>query len=276
MILLFIRQFKRQALFYSIFLILLAWCKTYGQDVTIDMIKEAYAQFEFTKVITLADQALTTDPTPSEEDRVQIYTYLAYAYIELGENDKAKENFEEALTLDPTLTLDPVFVSPKIIAIFSEVKASVEASKEEIEEEPEQLIPPIFEKDKRFGAAWRSLVLPGWGQLYKGQKKKAIAIFALQTISIGATLYSHFKMEQAHDEYLKARDPDTIESRYDRYNSYSKMRNYLVVVTAAVWMYSHIDAAVSQPIQEISEEKGTSLIPRITPTSFTLTYSVTF
>ncbi|UCE18063.1 MAG: tetratricopeptide repeat protein [Gemmatimonadota bacterium] len=275
----FSRQFNNRVLILPIFLMIVIWCPVHCQEETresIDKIIEAYTQFQFTDVITLAHQALTTDPPPSEEIRVQIYTYLGFAYTALGENDKAKENFEEALTLDPSLTLDPIYVSPKIIAIFSEAKAAVETSQEKIEREPVQPFPISITKDKRSGGAWRSLLVPGWGQLYKGQKQKALAIFTVHTINLGATLYLHLKMEDAHDEYRRARDPVTIEATYDRYNSYHKKRNYLLIFTALVWISSHIDAAVSQPKSDVSDGKSTSFIPEITPTSFNLTCSIRF
>jgi LysM repeat protein len=49
--------------------------------------------------------------------------FLAYAYIALDERERAKESFRQALSVDPTLDLDPVYVSPKIIEIFREAKA---------------------------------------------------------------------------------------------------------------------------------------------------------
>jgi len=49
--------------------------------------------------------------------------FLAYAYIALHEHERAKESFRQALSIDPTLDLDPVYVSPKIIEIFRETQA---------------------------------------------------------------------------------------------------------------------------------------------------------
>lgn len=271
---------NKRVLVLTIFVMISASCYCSCQEgtiVSIDNIKEAYAQFRFTEVITLATQALTSDPSPSGEERVQIYTYLAYTYIALGENDKGKESFEKALAVDSSLTLDPTFVSPKIIAIFNEVKTAYDTREEEAAQEPVLFPTPPLGAQKRFGGAWRSLLLPGWGQLYKGHKKKAIAIFAVQTVNVGTTVYAHFKMKQAHDDYQQARDPETIESSYDRYNSYYKTRNYFFILTAAVWIYAHIDAAVSQPSFDVSvEEKGVLWIPIIKPTSCFLTCSIRF
>ena len=265
-----------------ILVVTFAWGRNHVQNETgysIEKIKEAYSQFLFTEVVTLAADALTHDPPPPEEERVEIHTYLAFAYIALGETEKAKESFEAALRLNPNLTLDPVYVSPKIIAIFNEVKSTIETLKESKEEEPLQPAHPIPKEDKRFGGAWRSLVLPGWGQLYKGQKRKAMIIFGIQTITISTSLYAHFRMEEAHDEYIRTQDPELIESKYDRYNSFYKLRNYFLLCTAATWLYSHIDAAVSQPSSEgegDTMKKNILWIPTVREDSFSLCCTIHF
>lgn len=272
-------KLKRAVLLLPIFLVLFAWGKTQAQreeGPSIDRIKEAYNRFHFPEVVSLATQALQVEPPPSSEARVEIYTYLAFAQIALGKNEEARGAFQAALELDPTLTLDPVLVSPKIIAIFNEVRSALEAKKEKETLRP-ILQPP--QEDRRLGGAWRSLLLPGWGQLYKGQKRKAIVIFAVQTINISTLLYAHFKMDRAHDEYLQATDPDLIESTYDRYNSYHKLRNSFLLLTGGVWIYSHIDAALIQPASEKgrgAEPEASSLMPAVTSDSFYLTFTVRF
>lgn len=52
------------------------------------------------------------------------HRFLAYAYVALNERNKAKDSFREALKVDPEMRLDPVYVSPKIIEVFEEVKGS--------------------------------------------------------------------------------------------------------------------------------------------------------
>jgi len=50
------------------------------------------------------------------------HRFLAYSYVALNERNKAKDSFREALKVDPEMRLDPVYVSPKIIDVFEEVK----------------------------------------------------------------------------------------------------------------------------------------------------------
>ncbi len=57
-----------------------------------------------------------------KDDISKAHRFLAYCYVALNEREKAKDSFHKALRVDPDLTLDPVYVSPKIIEVFEEVK----------------------------------------------------------------------------------------------------------------------------------------------------------
>jgi len=244
-------------------------------------IQTAYNQFRYEEVVELAMEALNTVPPPSPRTRIDIYTYLAYSYIALGKTDEARQQFRDALTIDPELTLDPVYVSPKIIAVFEEVKDAYEKTNEPEGVPPEQveLISEINALTLRKEGAWRSLLLPGWGQFHKGQKRRATIFFAAHAINIGALIYTHLQTENAHDEYLNAREPSTIESEYDRYNRFYKARTYCILSTAAVWLASHIDAALSPPLSEgdvQKEDRAGTISPMIGPDSFGVTYTLHF
>ncbi len=211
-------------------------------------IQQAYDQFKYDEVIFLSRQALNAVPPPVQTEQVQIYMYLAYAHISLGQKQEAQKDFEMALDLDPNLKLDPIYVSPKIISIFEEVKNASAA--EGIEQRKLISESMLFKKTLQSNAAWRSLILPGWGQFYKGQRAKGITVLAAHTLNVGTLVFAHLRMQQAHDDYLKARDLPTIESTYDRYNKFYKLRKYFALSTAAVWLYAHLDAALTDPSPE--------------------------
>jgi tetratricopeptide (TPR) repeat protein len=135
-------------------------------DSGVEAIKAAYSQFRYAEVISLSLQSLAATPPPSKAEKVEIYTYLAFARVSLGQNEAARKDFEAALGFDPKLTLDPVYVSPKIIDLFNEVRLQLQAQ-QPAEDTGLDREPGSY--DMRAGAAWRSLVLPGWGQWYKKQ-----------------------------------------------------------------------------------------------------------
>lgn len=275
-----IRKIQFVIFHLTVHFMVLSSVQVIGQEETgspLEKIKEAYNRFNYTEVVSLSLKTLETAPPPSRQEQVEIYTYMAFAHVALGKRDEAIQNFESALELDPTLTLDPIYVSPKIIALFEEVKLARETEGEEQIKYPQ--IPTTLERDMRSGGAWRSLVLPGWGQLYKGHKRKAIAIFVVQALNVSTLVYAHFKTEKTHDEYLQARMPDDIESKYNRYNTFYKLRTYVVLSTAAVWLYSHIDAALTSPALETTNqtnERTHSLTPMISDESIKIALIIRF
>ena len=58
----------------------------------------------------------------SPRELVTLHTYLGYIEFALGKSDSAKVQFGAALSLNPEIKMDPVYTSPKIIALFEEVK----------------------------------------------------------------------------------------------------------------------------------------------------------
>jgi len=140
------------------------------------------------------------------------------------------------------LQLNKLYVSPKIINFFEKIKAEVR------DETPEQgnFVRYIIVKDKRLEAAKRSLVFPGWGQIYKGEKKKGMVLAAAWTISLGSLLFTHLAQGKAHQDYLDARNPDDIESNYQRYDDLYRARNSIAIFSIGIWLYAHIDAALKK------------------------------
>jgi LysM repeat protein len=59
-----------------------------------------------------------------EDDVCKSYRFLAYCHITLGERDLGKRAFEQALTIYPSLKLDPTYTSPKILKVFEEVQGA--------------------------------------------------------------------------------------------------------------------------------------------------------
>lgn len=53
------------------------------------------------------------------------YEYRARLYFNLGNPDKATENFRSLITLDPEHTLDQALISPKVVELFRRVKAQM-------------------------------------------------------------------------------------------------------------------------------------------------------
>jgi hypothetical protein len=104
--------------------------------------------------------------------------------------------------------------------------------------------PYIPQYTTRYGAAgfFRSALLPGWGQLYKGSRTKGVCIIGGEALLIGGIVAteslraSYIKMiNETHSaEQIRAysRDADTMEN----------FRNVCITAAAALYLYNLIDA----------------------------------
>lgn len=113
----------------------------------------------------------------------------------------------------------------------------------------------------RFKAAFRSLVIPGWGQMYSGQKLRG----AIYTFSAAASLVTlaivdrHFRdrrddFNRANSVYQKARSIEEkarlktgVESAQQKAYDAETTRNIALGVAAAIWGLNIIDAAAFFP-----------------------------
>jgi hypothetical protein len=95
------------------------------------------------------------------------------------------------------------------------------------------------------GAMVRSILFPGWGQLYNGKWFKALLVFGLEAGFIGAAVYLN---QKAHD------DQDTAENRA----FYADQRNTNYWRTGVVILLSMLDAYVDAHLSDFDESPDLS------------------
>ena len=89
-------------------------------------------------------------------------------------------------------------------------------------------------------AALRSLILPGWGQFFNGQKTKGYILGAIALSCAGASIVTYQLALKDWDDYEKKGIPD--DPLYDNYKSKVITTNFLIGVSAAAWLYAVLDA----------------------------------
>lgn len=251
-----------------------ATSQTPSQKLIKEIVKE-YNAFNYQQAEQKAEQALLNYHQFTTNELVELHKYLALIYFARGKTDESQKQFKTALSVNPGLVLSSLYVSPKIIEFFNKVKAEV---KSETRTSEDLTTKYILVKDKRFGASLRSLAVPGWGHIYKGEKNKGIALISLWTAGLSGLLVTHLEYNKAFQAYKDAEEPDDIESTYSRCNSYYKARNSIAVFTVALWLYAHIDAALKKeksPGFSIRNE-GNFIIPHIDDDKIILTCSWQF
>lgn len=113
----------------------------------------------------------------------------------------------------------------------------------------------------RFKAAFRSLVIPGWGQMYTKQKFRGVLYTSATVLSLVSLWVTENDFQNKKDDYnailgeyeearsidgkraIRSRLDDAQEEAYDA----ETVRNIAFGVTAFIWAFNVIDAVVFFP-----------------------------
>lgn len=238
-------------------------CFSFAQDspaVIADKIKQNYNQLNYNDAEKEAVAAIKNYRMFSPDQLVQIHQILGLIYFSQNKPSQARLQFEEALSLNADLKLDPLFVSPKIVEFFENVKREWALHQNEQKPQP-GTVRYIVLQDPRPSAAIRSMVLPGWGQMYKGQTRRGLIFSSLWGVGVLGTVLAHIARNNAEDDYLAETDPTKIDSRFSTFNNYHKLRNSFFVFSVGVWLVSYLDAVLTRNEKKEVGEKSFSIAP---------------
>lgn len=102
-------------------------------------------------------------------------------------------------------------------------------------------------------ALCRSIV-PGMGQLYKGQKAKGYAIIGGEVVFIGTAIVSQI-YKHRYDKRVDRQEPN-VDSWRSKSRSWRQMRNLGIGLACGLYVYNLIDAAVSKSPRRLKVSAG--------------------
>ena len=255
-------SFSRTKIIFSVLLILVintapALVAQEKQAPIIAKIYSALRDANYPLAVSRTDSALANYYRFAPAELAKIHTLRALLYDYSGNKAEVSRQFQLALELDPSVELDPLFFSPQLQKLLQDLKTQLSKAGPSKQPQNNDLGQPqiryLTVADPRIAAAKRSLVLPGWGQFYKGHKRRGY-LFAGGTAGLAvATLTVHLLRQRAERDYLAAKDANTIQTRYDTFNRYHKLRQNLALITGLVWMGNFIDALFSTTPQQLQK-----------------------
>lgn len=136
-----------------------------------------------------------------------------------------------------------------------------------------------FELTRAYNAKATAMsIVPGWGQIYKGQTTKGCVIIGLEAVSVAGIILGEHKRSRMMDE---ARQPDTdYDSWESKAHSWRNVRNISIGVAVATYVYNLIDAATSKGARRVKVHKrageGMSFAPAMWNDGAGMTLSYTF
>lgn len=265
------RSFTSLLLFTLSFATVVAAQET--NKVILEDIHTAYERLDFSVAEARINAALEMYDQFTPAELSDIHTVYALIYFARNDLSSVRTQLSQALQLQPELVLDPVATPPRLRDIFEAIKSEQKTTLQE--NSTESAVRYMVLEDRRPAAAMRSVLLPGWGQRYKGQKRKGLILTGLWSLSSVGTIATHFARNRAEDQYLASTTPDQIEARYQSFDTLHKVRNNLFLAAAGIWVYSYADALISRGSRSTGLNRLT-LSPLPSPTNPGIQASFTF
>ena len=98
---------------------------------------------------------------------------------------------------------------------------------------------------RKYGARglWRSLISPGWGQMYKGSTAKGLGILGGEAVLAAGIIVS----ENLRSSYIKKmiEQPQHQQTYNNRADNWCNIRNVCIGAAAALYVYNLVDALVA-------------------------------
>ena len=237
---------KNKTLVYTAF-ILFIYSISFAQQLSLDEIRSHYKSFNYAKVIE-DSKILLNENGLSKDEVVELQTMKAVSHYSLNDEPSSRKSFIEILKLDKNYSLDPAFISPKIISLFETIKKDFnqiyedkpedDSQKNILEKQPLEL-KQNYSIDNSY--IFKSLVLPGWGHLSKNGSAKSWIITAAGTTVLSSMIYFIVDANKKEKSYLSETNPLFLKQKYDSFNTSYKTRNSLIAAYAAIWVFTQLD-----------------------------------
>jgi hypothetical protein len=88
----------------------------------------------------------------------------------------------------------------------------------------------------------RSMIVPGWGQMYKHSMAKGVTILSLELVSVAGIFVCDNLSSSYYHKALGEHNSGVREQYMDRHASYRNIRNGFIVAAGAVYVFNIVDA----------------------------------
>ena len=200
-------------------------------------LEDLYNAGDYEKVILQAPSVLTAGT--SRDDSMLVYRLYASSLIALGMNQEGAGAFRRLLAMNPNMELDPESTSPKIRAVFDQVKG--EMTRALLQSPPARRDTVYLRKPVSLSA-----LVPGLTRIRDHKASSGYALLAGFVASAAGLGVSIVAYDNAHRAYLQANTPATINSSYRVADAWYKARGVCIGTTAVIWGYGLLDALLAR------------------------------
>lgn len=210
-------------------------------------VESLYNQGQYQKTLEYIENIFRSEKNLSDSILIHLYTYQAFSYVASDKKEQAINTFRYLLIINPYLSLDPKFVSPKIIEVFEESKRLVGDTgrlKPLIFIPTEELNPKKQKNQIIRNQIIKSLLYPGLGQLSGNKKVKGYLFLGGETASLIGLITTHFLTGSAHSKYLDNRNLNQMDRLYNNYALWYRARTGFIISSISIWILSYIDITI--------------------------------
>ena len=239
----------------------------YGEGLSI---KEALNAADMALISQLTSAA---GITVSGETKYEIFYYL----------DSQKSVESEIGTSDYNINIKDIHLAFKVADTYitREHNLYSVAVLYEVARNPDNVRYDPVEYTSNYGARglWRSAIIPGWGQMYKKQYAKGIAILAVEAAAVSVACMAENQRSSYMGKIKATTDPDAIKFYQNKANESKNLRNGLFIGAAAVYVYNLVDAIAAKGRTKYKnpQKPRFAFAPIVTPQNeFGLALNLTF
>jgi hypothetical protein len=106
----------------------------------------------------------------------------------------------------------------------------------------------IPEYTDRYGpdAGWKSALLPGWGQFYKGNTLKGVLLLTAEAVSVSGLAYSESRRSDNMRMSMETTNMTLVKEYRSRADSWEQRRNILIGTSIGIYVLNILDAALAK------------------------------
>lgn len=204
------------------------------------------------------------------ETNVDSYLHESHS----ARNDKEDRTADETITVKSTLKGEPVTLTARKVDEYWEHMPDGSYHLSTLYARSPVNVTPRFDDLRlttNYGGRglWRSAIVPGWGQFYKGSNLKGGLILGGTVLLAGGIIYTENMRQDYMNKITKTHNTGNIRSYKNSADNFAMGRNVCIGALAALYVYNLVDAIVAPGARRVLVRKnanggGYALLPSVT------------
>ena len=180
--------------------------------------RQFYQAKRYQEAVAAFNQVLASNPNDA-----QAYQGLGNSYYAMGDKNNAVVNYRRSLAIDPSNTALQNFLN----SYDPQTSGGTQ----------------MAGNGDWTGAAWRSMVLPGWGQVQNGQETKGYILGGVTLSLFAGTVATYMIGDDARKEYLGLTDPNAdYDGPYETWEQMAELNHIFYIGFGASYIFTLVDA----------------------------------